>query len=356
MSSSNSAGRHRLVWPVGVLFAGAIVIVATATRIVEPIAAGVGMLVGLSAIGYQWWRTAPDRAVARGNLGTGLLVGILVATTIGATQLAIDSERQKAADLLHLRTTLFPTNLAGYPLNDLNLTEFVLVDKVLKGASFERTKLVKANLERSNLRGANFASAKLRQAKLSGADLTRAVFREADLRDADLRGGTFRQADLRAARLVNAHLEGACLRDASLPGADLHGAHLAAADLGGAVLDIAELASADLLDASLRRPKTDLHDADLRFANLRRANLSSANLHNADLSGTDLRKANLRLADLRGADLRGAHLRGAMLRGARLRGAMLLKQNLRAIPVNLRDGLRVVPGAPEPPQELTACT
>jgi uncharacterized protein YjbI with pentapeptide repeats len=106
----------------------------------------------------------------------------------------------------------------------------------LRGAVFDGTSLVQANLIGADAQGASFRNARLTQADLTGANLRDADFEHADLGQADLV-----RADLRGARLGRA---------------DLTQAHLNGADLRGADLIHASLTQADLTDADLRGAKT----------------------------------------------------------------------------------------------------
>jgi uncharacterized protein YjbI with pentapeptide repeats len=128
-------------------------------------------------------------------------------------------------------------------------------------------------------------------------------------------------AEVEISQVKGADLEGRDLRNAGASGAFLVNAELASADLNGALLFQADLRGADLFQA-------DLSDARLSGADLRRARLGYADLSGADLSDAHLRRARLGYADLSGAnlfdaDLNGAFLSDANLRGADLRGAVL---------------------------------
>jgi uncharacterized protein YjbI with pentapeptide repeats len=334
-TTTNSSSKGWLLWSAGAAFVCAIVMAATSKD--PQIAATVGVLVLLGTIGFNWWRAAADPRMARSNLGTGLLVGILVATTIGATQLSIDRAREtaarKAADQLHLRTSLMPRNLEYSDLHGLDMTGIRFVGKNLRQASFVGATLVDAHFEDAKLQYAEFQGAELRQATLFGANLKNANLAAADLRDADARDSVLRGADLRAALLSKARLTSACLRKALLAGADLRKAKLGAANLHGANLDIADLENSDISVKYVRRSRTDLRGTDLRGADLR-----GANLRNADLRG-----ANLDIADLRGADLRGAAFVKADLSGAFLNSRTRLPEGI------------AVRGAPGPPLRVAAC-
>jgi uncharacterized protein YjbI with pentapeptide repeats len=159
----------------------------------------------------------------------------------------------------------------------------------------------------------NLLKAQLSKANLSGADLSRVSLRQACLREADLTGANLSQTTLSGAYLLRAKL-----RRANLSGATLHEAFLSRANLSGANLSWASFHRANLSGADLSR--ADLSGANLREAHLRRASLSGANLSGVDLSRADLREAHLRRANLSWANLEGASLTEADLTGADLTG------------------------------------
>jgi uncharacterized protein YjbI with pentapeptide repeats len=259
-ATTQSLRQRRLLWLVGGVSVGGTVMAGAFTGFALPIAMAIGVLVALGTVGWSLWRNAPDPQQAKSNLGTGLLVSIVVAAAVGSAQFAIDDrrrdierQRQEAAQRLatwqNLRITVgLQKSLVGIDLSDRDLTAFYLANKNLGAARLEQAVLEKANLERANLE------------------------------DAELRG-----ANLRGARLFEATLRGASLRGADLSYAIANGANLSVADLRG--------------------------------AHLRKTALQTACLRRAFLAGADLRRADLRAADLRGADLRGADLRGANLHG-----------------------------------------
>jgi hypothetical protein len=106
--------------------------------------------------------------------------------------------------------------------------------------------LFQANLQSTDLYGANLGEADLRRANLRGADLL-----GADLGRADLRGANLLASDIGEGNLRRANLRGADLGEANLGAADLYGADLGGANLSKAYLDWANLRAADLHDADL---------------------------------------------------------------------------------------------------------
>ena len=216
--------------------------------------------------------------------------------------------------------------------------------------------LIMANLEKANLRNADFTKANLSGANFFEADLTAANLGEANLIGAKLIKANLIRANLSASKmdrcnLSEANLSYAILNNASLNGANLswailNNAKLHEADLSWAVIKEAELNEAELNSAFLRR--TDLSKANfskaslngallsgavgvyakLTSANLSGANLDGANMTNADLNEADLSRANISNTDLRGASLEKADLNRANLSGANLSQAILIEANL----------------------------
>ena len=161
---------------------------------------------------------------------------------------------------------------------------------------------------------------------MSGAQLDDAVLVRADLQKANLRGAGFRDARLDQADLRDARLGGAFLIRASLRGADLRGAYLRLAKLDGADLSDANLYDTEGLTpaqlawhtaiARLSCPEPgwgwkmpqDEHVAVLARGatlwNAWRADMIAPDLSRAALRGLDLTGFDLSRADLRGADLR----------------------------------------------------
>jgi hypothetical protein len=102
------------------------------------VAAAAGGLVGLAGIGWLLWRTAPDPLQAKADLGTGLLIGVVVATVVGGAQIGIDERRrdaerrqqaatQRAAEQQSLRLTVgLREELAGIDLSGQDLSGFYL--------------------------------------------------------------------------------------------------------------------------------------------------------------------------------------------------------------------------------------
>ena len=130
----------------------------------------------------------------------------------------------------------FPINLQGSWLNGVILIE----------ARLEEAVLIKAHLQRSDLRRANLQEAELLESHLQDADLRKANLRVANLEKACLQGADLRYARLHGTNLFRACLQGADLHQAQLQGAELIEAQLQGANLGGAQLQGANLGGAQL--------------------------------------------------------------------------------------------------------------
>jgi len=163
------------------------------------------------------------------------------------------------------------------------------------------------------------------------------------------------EADLDASNLSGANLHHAVLTKATARRSILFGANLALADLSGAILTGARLDNADIYNAILTGSKAAdatfhracLHSADLRQANLTDANLEAANLAETRLASAELGGANLSRANLTGADLSNAlllktNLTGAVLIGARMEGARVRGIVLAANDLSSTKGLAAV--------------
>lgn len=110
--------------------------------------------------------------------------------------------------------------LAAYRSSEvLDASETVgklLLPRVAVVALVDGADLIRAEGERSDLRGANLRGANLRGADLRGADLQRADLQRSDLQGANLQGANLWCADLRGANLQRANLRGADLQGANL--------------------------------------------------------------------------------------------------------------------------------------------
>lgn len=162
---------------------------------------------------------------------------------------------------------------------------------------------------------------KLVKADLEETDLSRAYLYRADLSWANLRGANLQGANLTEANLMGTNLQKVNLKEVNLRGATLIGADLKEANLSGLNLFMVDLTQADLRDVNL--DATRLSNCKLYGANLSRVKLYKAHLNWANLAGTNLSEVDLSGANLNGVDLREADLTGADLRGADLRKAKI---------------------------------
>lgn len=148
-------------------------------------------------------------------------------------------------------------------------------------------KIIKAFLNKSDLRYIDLTGEDLSQSNFSGSNLCYARLYMANLfdgnlHDTKLQKANLNKANLHMATLINAGLYEADLSEAHMYQTDLSNAKLRKANLRGATLIEAKLCGASLRDANLT--KADLYCANFFRANLYGANFCEANLRGADLS------------------------------------------------------------------------
>jgi uncharacterized protein YjbI with pentapeptide repeats len=102
-------------------------------------------------------------------------------TTLDSHKLWIQSDGKEGA-----RADLSKTNLKGAVIVGTPLQKAIFSGAYLYGAYLKRSNLKDADLSGANLRGANLRWADLQNANLSGTNLTRVDIMKADLRKADL--------------------------------------------------------------------------------------------------------------------------------------------------------------------------
>ena len=134
------------------------------------------------------------------------------------------------------RSTRINKDLQGAKLNDVDLSNAVLLSADMREANLKKTILTKAALCRANLSMADMEGAVLNEADLSGATLVNAKLKNTNFVRAKLCNATLMGADLTGAILTEADLSGANLSGANLTGAILMEANLTGANLRGAVL------------------------------------------------------------------------------------------------------------------------
>ncbi|MDX6648270.1 MAG: hypothetical protein QOJ97_221 [Solirubrobacteraceae bacterium] len=268
-----------------------------------PIVAGVGVVIALAAIGFHLLPLGSNIGETWSRLGTGLVVGVIVAATIGVVQLSIQRDTQRDMQNEQFRLTLsLQRDLEGFDLHGRDLHRIHLVGKNLRNADLEHADLTNAILIRSDFGGQDaelervilnhttLFRAKFRWAHMANAELASANGPRADFSHADLGGADLTQANLDLATLNDANLEDATLRTTTFRDAKLIGMHAYNTEFRKVVLNRARLNRADLSGSCFIA--TDLTQADLR---------------NAILLGTDLSRADLGVnppairADLRGA-------------------------------------------------------
>lgn len=281
------ARRERLRAPALAFAAACLVLFGAHEKGASWPAAGVlAVLLGLGVLLVIRDRTPATRA----EIGRGLVVGALIALTIGWIQLDNDSRlrqaenrRQDEAVRRDLQLLLSRENdLGGIELEHRDLSRFLLSRKDLGRAHLRQAILQSTDLRGASLRLTDLAFADLRDADLSPAGLTVVVSgliaerpirpkrKESDDVDSQLRTGPVKVFDV-------ADLRGAVLRWADLRGADLRWARL---------------------DRDSEREPNDsgvfsVFAADLRSADLRRARLNGATFEGANLGNADLRGTRL---------------------------------------------------------------
>jgi len=237
----------------------------------------------------------------------------------------VASEKGKTSERVMLGLTsawfeegIFPRNLSlkearlvpkGVSLS--LLTRAFSLDKTLRDVAFKEfdgINLQERDLRFASLSGAVLLKADLRRVRLQGANLRWAQLQGADLREAQLQGAYMVEAQLQSANLGEAQLQGAVLNNTQLQGADL-----GRAQLQGALLAEAQLQGADLGEAQLQGAL--LLKTQLQGAFLAKAQLQGADLDSAQLQGTLLAKAQLQGANLDDAQMRNANLDGTQLQG-----------------------------------------
>ena len=203
-------------------------------------------------------------------------------------RLLIKDVVERNFNLAEAKLAIRPSNeiiaaFAGKEHNEKDLLNFYKVldlqKRDLRFANFSN-----ADLRKSDFRGAQLQGAKLAYAQLHGADFGDAKIQDADLLKAKLQGASFKFSEL----------QGADLREAKLQGADFTRAQLQGADLRGALLQGAYLFQSQMQGATLRNAK------------MQGARFNYAELQGVDFRGAQLQGAYLEVVNLQGADLRNS--------------------------------------------------
>jgi uncharacterized protein YjbI with pentapeptide repeats len=229
-------------------------------------------------------------------------------------------------------------------LNAAQLQRSQLYDADMKRARLTRADFSGASLGRSSFRECLARGAIFQSAELNGADFADADVEGADFCAAALAGASFRGANTRRVKLERANLERSDWRGAHLLEIVAPGTTWECADLSNALVVRATLPRCNMVSVELTGTlfcgsdltRTSLHsawgqganfdrataiEADLTECRLRRAVFSGANLTGAKASRTELTECDFRGAILQGADFSKARLRGSDLRSAKVEGA-----------------------------------
>ena len=183
---------------------------------------------------------------------------------IGTQWREISGESEK--DLKRRLRFFDRVDLSGRDLRCMRATRAQLIKAKLDKADLRNTNLIGARLD-----GAELTDAWLQNAVISNAWFYRARLTNADMRYVKARNTVFRRVEGDSALLCWADARDADFRDGQFRGADFF-----KANLEGANFQAAELASANL------------RGAELRFANFTKANLERTDLRKTDLSNAPL--------------------------------------------------------------------
>lgn len=260
--------------------------------------------------GRTWRRGVP--------LAIGLVASGLLATAIADARV-VDGCDLKPRTICE--EMVLPFN-GGLLDEDLSGASFYRSD--LSGAYIERTKLVRANLSRTLLNEVLFLRSSLMDANLSYAASGSINFGSLSLSRANLRGVTFRTSSFIAVNATLADLTGAEMPSMTIGPTSTQPSTWADAEFTRAVLTDARITDTSLAGASFA--DADLRGAELSSVDLSDANLSGVNLSKATLRTVRFNRAQLPVATLvdtilHGADFTGANVSGLVLQDATVRGA-----------------------------------
>ena len=176
--------------------------------------------------------------------------------------------------------TLKKANLGTVDLRGSNLDGAYIEGAVLNRANLCGASLIEAKLIEACLLGADFTAAKLNKADLSGTKLNGSRLQLTDLSGADLSNS----------KMIRTQINDTNLQGCDLSGSDLSRSYLCHSDLSGANLEKAEITAANLLKVNLNKVNlqgANLSRAYLAYADLRAANLNGADLRSADVTGLE---------------------------------------------------------------------
>jgi uncharacterized protein YjbI with pentapeptide repeats len=182
---------------------------------------------------------------------------------------------------LDLRGTRARDEDAPFEFCDCSFDETVFAGLDLRGATFERVSVERADFANAKLDHTVWLTVSGARFDASSARLLGARFERCTLLDADFGNSDLATASFRATRLTGSNFYRARFRDTSF--ADCH---LVATDLRGVSLHKQHLVHVDFADANLAA-------ADLREARLTGCVLRGTKLTGAKLAGTDLRESDL---------------------------------------------------------------
>jgi len=174
------------------------------------------------------------------------------------------------ADLRNADVSLKPADWRGKNDEELDYVKGAAIDGAnLSYAQGSNAFLVKAQLRRSDLHGADLNFSDLRKSSLEGADLRDAGFIYASMEEVDMSLARLEGAVLIRSRLNGANLNHAFMRHVTLYGATMEHANLEWADLPDANLVASNLAGADLQQSTLTR--VSFGGTSIKHANFRHA-------------------------------------------------------------------------------------
>lgn len=248
-----------------------------------------------------------------------------------------------------------------------DLSNCDLSNSIMARSNFSSAKLIKANLENSNIGGCNFKQADLSNAKilnceygksdfshaklvntdLSGSinslevifrhcDMTGIVFSEPSFVDLDFSGANLTGANLTSATFIKCNLARCTFTEAILNGVNFIEANIVSSNFERASMDncrfmqeslLTECEFAGAIATNCNFRGCDLSQSRFSYANLSFADLSQANAQHCDFSGADLSHSQCMETDFGDANLSNCNLMEANLMKARLTSARINKSN-----------------------------
>ena len=198
----------------------------------------------LVALFIAWYAESDDRRLARQHAAWTVI-------HLGRGLPGDGGRGAAVADLAAMDADMRGAPLAGADLSDLDLNRARLNRADLAGARLSGSNLYRAQFRAASLPEANLAGAELSLAMFLGADLTGAELMGAKgermvMREIKAAGASFQKAKLIEADLRDADLTGADLWIADLTGATLDGANFTGAKLLGANVSRTALARSTL--------------------------------------------------------------------------------------------------------------